>query len=128
MPRLYCIPPCTCAHGLPCLRAVVWGCSCPRPAPSSTGRQPLPATPRGGSIGRPGGANKTGAPLHARESKNPSPPSRRTRVAHLVHWQYLLAEWDAEHARKYGTTLHPDALTLSGADVLAAFNDYGAAP
>lgn len=34
------------------------------------------------------------------------PPFRRTPVAHLVHWQCLLAEWDAEHERKQ----HADAL------------------
>lgn len=103
---LYCIPPCVCPASW-CLRRGAWPLACtPRPAPSSTGRQPLPATPRGGSNRRPGGAKKTGAPLAGRESKNPSPHARRTRIAHLVHWQCLLAEWDAEHERKQ----HADAL------------------
>lgn len=45
----------------------------PSACPSTPGAGALPQTPRGGQNRRPGGANKTGAPLRARESKNPDP-------------------------------------------------------
>jgi len=70
MPRLYCIPPCIRAHGLPCLRGAACLGAQASADPSTPGAGALCQTPRGGSNRRPGGANKTGAPLAGRESKN----------------------------------------------------------
>lgn len=113
MPRLYCIPHCIQPDGDGCPAPA----HCPalrgRADPSTPGADAPCQTPRGGSNRRPGGAKKSGAPLHARESKNLVP--LREPVTH--------AEIVADTAMRWLRAGHPQVMRAFPPFEARAFHD-----